>query len=146
MVGLRWTGLTREERDAFLGNGGTGVISFVHDAEEPPAAFPVSYGYVADRGDFYFRLSFPEGSNKDAFVENPVTFVTYGEMTDGWRSVVARGRLEELSDHPPDSVAIQAMWAIEIPTVDIFDKPREDVPFFDFRLQPAEMTGRKEVV
>lgn len=146
MVGLRWTRLSDDERDAFLGNGGTGVISFVRAAEESPAAFPVSYGYVPDRRDFYFRLSFPEGTDKGRFVDHPMTFVTFGETADGWRSVIARGELDELAELPTNSAAIQAMWAVEIPTVDMFDTPREEIPFYDFRLQPTEITGRKEVV
>lgn len=145
MVGLRWTGLTEKERDAFLGNGGTGVIAFVDRPGESPAAFPVSYGYAASAGDFYFRLSFPEGTSKNEFVDHPMTFVTYDRTERGWWSIVARGRLEELDELPPDSVPIQTMWAVEIPTVDIFDQPREEIPFYDFRLQPKKLTGRKEI-
>lgn len=45
---------------------------------------------------------------------------------------------------PYDSSAVQAMWAVEIPEVDIFDRPPEDVAFRQFQLVPEELTGRKE--
>lgn len=146
MTGLRWIQLPENERNEFLDNGGTGVLSFATDADEPPASLPVSYGYYADRGHFYFRLSFPPSSSKSDVVDNPVSFVTYDETDDGWRSVVATGTLEELAERPEESAAVQRMWAVEIPTVEMFDRPREEIPFHDFRLVPEAITGRKEAV
>ncbi|MCU4925761.1 pyridoxamine 5'-phosphate oxidase family protein [Halobacteria archaeon AArc-dxtr1] len=145
MQGLRWTNLTEDERNDFLSNGGTGVLTFTTDRDEPPASLPVSYGYFADDETFYFRLSFPPGSSKSDAIDSPVSFVTFGQTDDGWRSVVATGTLEELADMPYDSVAVQAMWAISIPTIDIFDRPREEIEFRDFRLDPETLTGRKSV-
>ncbi|MFP8953691.1 pyridoxamine 5'-phosphate oxidase family protein [Natrialbaceae archaeon A-arb3/5] len=145
MEGLRWTNLTGDERNEFLDNGGTGVLSFAVDRGDPPASFPVSYGYFAEDEAFYFRLSFPPGSSKTDVIDNPVSFVTYAETDDGWRSVVATGTLAELADMPYDSVAVQGMWAIDIPTVDVFDRPREEIEFQDFRLDPETLTGRKSV-
>lgn len=145
MEGLRWTTLTEAERNEFLGNGGTGVLAFGTDADEPPTAFPISYGYYADAEEFYFRLSFPPGTSKQDVIDNPVTLVVYGETDEGWRSVVAKGPLEALADVPHESVAVQQMWAVRIPAVDVFDKPRDEIPFHDFRLVPETMTGRKSV-
>ena len=145
MAGLRWVQLSGDERDELLGTGGTGVISFVIGADEPPASFPVSYGYDADSSTFYFRLSFPPGSRKETVIENPVSFVTYEETPRGWQSVVATGHLEEVADFPYDSAVVQAMWAIDIPTVDVFDRPRAEIDFYDFCLEPSSLTGRKEV-
>lgn len=144
MKGLRWVQLPEDERNEFLGTGGTGVLSFATSPDEPPTTLPVSYGYSPDAGHFYFRLSFPPGSSKDDLVDNPVSFVVYGETDDGWRSVVGKGTLEELAQLPEDSVAVQRMWAIEIPTIEIFDRPRSEIPFHDFRLVPETVTGRKE--
>ncbi|RQH02535.1 pyridoxamine 5'-phosphate oxidase family protein [Natrarchaeobius oligotrophus] len=145
MEGLRWISLSEDERTEFLGDGGTGVISFSTDAGEPPASLPVSYGYFDADESFYFRLSFPPGSSKDEVVDNPVTFVTYGEDDGGWKSVVASGVLEELDDLPYDSTAVQGMWAIDIPTVDVFERPRDEIEFHDFRLVPEMLSGRKSV-
>lgn len=145
MSELRWTNLPEDERNTFLDTGGTGVLSFATDPGEPPTSFPVSYGFFPEGEDFYFRLSFPPGSSKEDVIENPVSFVTYDETADGWRSVVATGTLEALADAPPGSVAVQGMWAVEIPTVDMFDRPRDEIPFHDFRLDPETLTGRKSV-
>ncbi|ELY45984.1 pyridoxamine 5'-phosphate oxidase family protein [Natronorubrum tibetense] len=145
MTGLRWVQLTADERDAFLDTGGVGVLSFGSDAGESPASLPVSYGYYADAGNFYFRLSFPPDSSKSDVIDRPVSFVVFDETDDGWRSVVATGSLEELADAPAESAAVQGMWAVQIPTVDVFDRPREEISFRDFRLVPETLTGRKSV-
>ncbi|MFP8956915.1 pyridoxamine 5'-phosphate oxidase family protein [Natrialbaceae archaeon A-CW3] len=147
MQGLRWVQLTRDEVDAFLGRGGTGVISFGTTVDEPPFSIPVSYGYYADEGHFYFRLSFPadHAGGKVTVIDRPVSFTVYEETEDGWQSVVAQGMLEEVSDAPYDSMAVQAMWDVQIPAVDIFEDPREDITFRDFRMVPEKMNGRGEV-
>ncbi|ELY44043.1 flavin-nucleotide-binding protein-like protein [Natronorubrum sulfidifaciens JCM 14089] len=136
--------LSGQERNEFLGTGGTGVLSFTRGEDEPPASFPVSYGYYDDDECFYFRLSFPPSSAKASVIENPVSFVTYADDDDGWHSIVATGTLEELTDLPHESVAVQGMWAVDIPTVEIFDRPRSEITFHDFRLEPERIRGRKE--
>jgi nitroimidazol reductase NimA-like FMN-containing flavoprotein (pyridoxamine 5'-phosphate oxidase superfamily) len=146
MTGLRWVQLSPTERAELLDTGGTGVLSFGTAADEPPASFPISYGYDSDSEVFYFRLSFPPGSKKDALIDNPVSFVTHADMEDGWQSVVATGHLESLSELPYESVAVQGMWAVQIPTVDIFEKPPAEVQFHDYCLDPDTITGRKEAV
>ncbi|MFP9193607.1 pyridoxamine 5'-phosphate oxidase family protein [Natrialbaceae archaeon A-CW1-1] len=148
MQELRWVQLTRDEIDAFLGRGGTGVISFGTAVDEPPFSIPVSYGYFADEGHFYFRLSFPADhtGGKATVIDRPVSFVVYGDLDDRWQSVVAQGTLEEVADAPYDSMAVQAMWDVQIPAVDIFEDPREDVTFRDFRMVPETVNGRGEVL
>ncbi len=137
--------MSKDERDEFLGRGGTGVISFGMGADEPPFLLPISYGYDEGLENFYFKLAFPPGSTKAKAVDKPVSFASHSRTEDGWKSVVATGTLEELTDVPNDSIAVQGMWAVDIPKVDIFEQPREDVTFADFRLVPTQMTGRKEV-
>ncbi|WP_121820138.1 pyridoxamine 5'-phosphate oxidase family protein [Halostella salina] len=146
MSDLRWVQMTDEERDELLGDGGTGVVSFGAGGDEPPFSLPVSYGYNADAGEFYFRLSSPSNGGKGAVVDRPVTVVVHRDTDHGWRSVVATGRLEPLADEPYDSTATQGLWGVHIPVVDIFDRPREEVPFEDYRLDPDEVSGRKEAV
>lgn len=140
----QWNRMSEEEIDDFLGRGGTGVVAFATEADEPPVAIPVSYGYNADIEAFYFQLSVPRDNRKDELVPRQVSFVVHDETDDGWRSVVATGRLEEISDSPYESTAIQGMWAIEIPIVEIFDRPRAEVTFRYFLLEPETLTGRTE--
>lgn len=145
MTELRWLQMPRDELDEFLGDGGTGVLSFTPSASAPPHSVPVSYGYDAETGHFHFRLGEPPGSEKADLFDRPVSFVTYDETEHGWQSVVATGTLEDLSELPYESAALQERWAVSIPTVDIFDEPPEKVEFRPFRLVPDEVSGRKEV-
>ncbi|QCW05096.1 pyridoxamine 5'-phosphate oxidase family protein [Natrinema pallidum] len=144
MQNLRWLRMSEDEINEFLGRGGTGVISFATEPDEPPVSIPVSYGYSAEVERFYYRLSFPQDSRKEALVDGHVSFVTHRETDDGWRSVVATGQLSSVSDAPYESAEIQGMWSIEIPLVDIFERPPRETTFRYFSLEPATMTGRKE--
>ncbi|AXR77398.1 pyridoxamine 5'-phosphate oxidase family protein [Natrarchaeobaculum sulfurireducens] len=144
MQGLRWVSLPPDERNEFLGDGGIGVLSFGTDTDDPPRSIPISYGYADETEQFYFRLSFPPETSKADVIENPVSFVVFGNEDGQWKSVVATGRLQELSSLPSESAAVQRMWAVSIPTVEIFDQPREDISFHDFRLETESITGRQE--
>ena len=144
MSSLRWIQMSEEEIDEFLGRGGTGVISFSTPHEDPPASIPVSYGYNATDRTLYFNLSTPRDSRKDDLVDKPVTYVVHKETEQGWRSVVATGELEDVSEAHYDSDAVQGMWPIEIPIVDMFERPRKEISFQHYRLVPERLTGRKE--
>lgn len=133
-----------EELIDFLGRGGTGVLSFATDAGEPPYALPVSYGYDEGHGGFYFRLAVSGDSEKAPVIDRPVTFVTYEETDDGWRSAIATGDLQEVTDAEYDSSALQSMWAVEIPLFEMFERPTREIGFRYFRLVPDQLTGRKE--
>ncbi|WP_224333485.1 pyridoxamine 5'-phosphate oxidase family protein [Haloprofundus halobius] len=145
MQGIRWVQMSGNELDEFLDRGGTGVISFGQGVDESPFTVPVSYGYDAETGGFYFRLSFPPESTKAEVIDRPVAFVTQDRTDEGWRSVVATGRLEDVTEAPYESSAVQGLWAVQIPEVDIFDRPPEEIAFREFRLDPETLTGRKEV-
>jgi hypothetical protein len=135
--------MTDEEVAAFLGDGGTGVVSFSTGGDEPPYSLPVSYGYVADVGHFHYRFALPEGSGKEEYLGRAVSFVTYGQTDEGWRSVVATGELEDLTGAAYESSAVQERWAVDIPLVDIFEDAPDEVTFHQFRLLPDRLTGRK---
>ena len=57
MTDIRSVRMGDEERDEFLGRGGTGAISVSTPDDEPPYSRPVSYGYDAETGNFYFRFA-----------------------------------------------------------------------------------------
>lgn len=138
------TAMDVEERDAFLGNGGTGVISFASPAGESPHSVPVSYGYDSSAATFYFRLAVGAESEKGDAAGRHVTFVVYGQHDDDWRSVVAKGQLEETTEPAIATESLQGLQQVHIPLVDIFGRPTRDVPFEFYRLVPAELTARKE--
>jgi nitroimidazol reductase NimA-like FMN-containing flavoprotein (pyridoxamine 5'-phosphate oxidase superfamily) len=133
-----------DERDAFLGDGGTGVISFPTDGDEAPHSIPVSYGYDTAEETFYFRLAAGEGREKSDLLDRSVSFVTYGTTDGTWQSVVAEGRLEETTDASIATETLEGLERVRIPLVDIFGQPPADVPFKFYRLAPESLTARKE--
>lgn len=135
--------LSDDERDAFLGRGGTGVLSFASPADEPPHSIPVSYGYDAIEETFYFRLAVDEDSEKGDLPGRPVTFVVYGR-DDAWRSVVAKGRLEETTAEGVEVDALSGLERTEIPFVEVFGRSPKQLSFEFYRLVPDILTARTE--
>lgn len=133
-----------DERDDFLGSGGTGVISFSTPAGDAPHSIPVSYGYDATEPSFYFRLAVNPESGKRRGVDSAVSFVIYGADDDGWKSVVANGHLEETTDESIATETLQGLERVTIPLVDFFEKPPGEVRFKFYRLLTDKLTGRKE--
>jgi nitroimidazol reductase NimA-like FMN-containing flavoprotein (pyridoxamine 5'-phosphate oxidase superfamily) len=134
-----------DERDEFLGTGGTGVIAFAADSTELPHAVPVSYGYDAAESQFYFRLAVGPDSGKAEPAGRAVAFVTYGRGADEeWRSVVARGRLAAVDEPSIATETLQGLRRVHIPLVDVFGAPPGDVPLGFYRLDPETLTSRKE--
>jgi hypothetical protein len=137
--------MSADERDEFLGTGGTGVVSFQTAGRRAPYSLPVSYGYDEERGAFYFRLAFPPESGKErGQLESPVSFVTYDRTDEGWRSVVATGELEEVSEENLDTEVLDGMQRIHIPLYDVFEGDPRQMPFRFFHLDPASLTARRE--
>jgi hypothetical protein len=138
------TAMDQAECDALLENGGTGVMAFSAASGEAPHAIPVSYGYDVTATTFYFRLAVGHDSDKGEVTGRRVTFVVYGQEDDRWRSVVAKGSLEETTEASVATETLEGLQQVHIPLVDVFGRPPRDVPFEFYRLVPDEMTGRKE--
>jgi nitroimidazol reductase NimA-like FMN-containing flavoprotein (pyridoxamine 5'-phosphate oxidase superfamily) len=136
--------MDEDDRDDFLGVGGTGVISFAEAGAEFPHSIPVSYGYDAEETTFYFRLAVGADSEKGDVADGAVTFVTYGERDDSWRSVIVKGRLEETTEQSIATESLEGLQRVHIPLVDIFGRPIKEVPFEFYRLVPEEISSRKE--
>jgi len=147
MEDVRSVRMSTEERDEFLGSGGTGVISFDTSGDGPPYTRPISYGYDAETGKFYFRLAVgPEDAGKKDLIDEDreISFVTYDETDRGWRSVIATGRLEEVTKSALDPAVADAMQRVRIPFVDVYDSHPLTLEFRFFRLTPEEVTGQRE--
>jgi len=126
----------------FLGRRGTGVLALARDGES--YAVPVSYGYDEGTGCFYLRLGFGPVSEKRRFVETTerATLVVYGQTDDRWRSVVARGALEPITEADVDLALVRALRQADLPLLAIFDVDREELSFQTYRLDPDELGGR----
>jgi nitroimidazol reductase NimA-like FMN-containing flavoprotein (pyridoxamine 5'-phosphate oxidase superfamily) len=144
MTELESVSMDDEERDAFLGTGGTGVISFSRPDDGPPHSVPVSYGYDRSGSAFYFRLSVGPESAKGDLVDRAVTFVVYGQRDETWHSVVATGRLEATTESSVAAETLDGLSRVHIPLVDAFGRPPKDVTFEFYRLRPEELTARTE--
>lgn len=131
------------ERDDFLGDGGTGVLSLSTTAEDPPHAIPVSYGYDASETTLYFRLAEGPEDSKGNLDGRPVAFVT-DDQDRGWKSVVARGHLKDVEREGIATDSLEGLERVDMPLVDVFHAPLREVEFDFFRLVPDEMSGRVE--
>lgn len=134
--------MDEDERNEFLGNGGTGVIS-LSAGEEAPYSTPVSYGYDATESVFYFRLANERSGARGDLSGRDISFVTYGN-DDGWKSVVATGQLEQTTEESVATESLQGLERVHIPLIDIFGKPPREVAFEFYRLVPDELTTRAE--
>ncbi|MEF8785444.1 MAG: pyridoxamine 5'-phosphate oxidase family protein [Haloarculaceae archaeon] len=135
--------MDREEVDQFLGTSGTGVISLSTTSADPPHSVPVSYGYDAAEGVFYFRLAVGPDSEKGELGGRPVAFVTHDTVDERYQSVVARGHLSDIEEEQPQE-ALEGLERVHIPLFDIFGQQPGTVEFEFVRLVPDELTGRKE--
>lgn len=136
--------LSVEERDNFLGNGGTGVLALETETGTPPYALPVSYGYDFETPQFYFRLATGPGLQKGHVTDREATFVTYARNESRWTSVIAQGELEKTTR---ESIAIETLAGLEqvdIPFVDIFETPLRELTFTFVRLAPDVLNARTE--
>jgi nitroimidazol reductase NimA-like FMN-containing flavoprotein (pyridoxamine 5'-phosphate oxidase superfamily) len=133
--------------DAFLGSQSTGTLSLAKDNDS--YAIPVGFTYAPESRDVYFRLGYAPGSRKREYIEatEHATFVVAAETDAGWKSVVARGRLEhrntveDLAKHRlPGESTSQADRELRIPFYNVFDEPSEMV-FALVRLDVTELTG-----
>ena len=136
--------MAADERDAFLGSGGTGVLSLSSGTDTSPYAVPVSYGHDSATGTFYFRLAIGADSEKGELADRPATFVTYDQPEDRWQSVVAEGRLEPTTRESIANETLEGLRNVELQYVDIFDQPLETVSFEFYRLVPERIGARKE--
>ena len=136
------TAMPADDRDAFLGTGGTGVLSLSTTDDSPPHAVPVSYGYDATESTFYLRLAVGPDSEKGDLAARPATLVIDDVGEDAVRSVVARGHLESVEESAIGTDALEGLGRVHIPLYDVFELPTEEMPFEFYRLDPVELTSR----
>jgi hypothetical protein len=131
------------EIDDFLGKRGTCVLALADD--DTPYAVPISYGYVPEASRFYLRLGATDDGEKRQFVESAARarVVTYDRTGEGWKSVVAHGRLETLDDEDLTVELVERLAEAELPHFEMWPVPKQDVEFSIVRLDVEDVTGRK---
>jgi nitroimidazol reductase NimA-like FMN-containing flavoprotein (pyridoxamine 5'-phosphate oxidase superfamily) len=133
------------EIDEFLASQRTGVLSLAKGDEG--YGFPVSFAYDTAGHDVYLRLGYDRESEKRSYIDasDYASLVVYDYTDVGWKSVVARGGLEEIAESTLDATIVQAVRDLDIPFVSVFDDPDSDALEFRMtRLDVSELDGRKE--
>jgi hypothetical protein len=140
----------------FLATQETGVLSLAKD--DDGYGVPVSFALDPDEGAeggagddrgggrepaLYFRFGFAPGSTKREYVEasDDVSFVVYDDTAEGWKSVVARGRLENVSARSIDAIVAEAVQGLDIPYFAVHGDSVERLHFTLVRLHVTSLTG-----
>ncbi|MBV0924586.1 pyridoxamine 5'-phosphate oxidase family protein [Halomicroarcula limicola] len=138
--------MARTDMDAieiadFLRSQRTGVLCLARDDDS--YGVPLSFVYRDDDSGIYFRMGYAPGSQKRKFLDatDHATFVVYGQTDEGWRSVVAEGTLDVLTEDNVDSAVEEATKALDIPYYEVHDRPVEDLEFNIVRLQISHLSG-----
>lgn len=129
---------------AFLGRGGTGVLALARD--DTPYAVPVSYGHNPAEGTFTLRLGVTPDSEKTRFLDRAdapeARLVVYGRDDDRWTSVVATGRLHEVSADDLTPAVAETLRGSDPPLLDVWPNPGA-VEFRLYRLDPDDVSVRR---
>lgn len=138
------TSMDSLEITEFLEEQKIGVLSMAKSNDG--YAIPVSFAYDDTGPDVYLRLGYAPDSKKRTFLEatGQASFVVYDDAGDGWRSVVAEGRIEELSDNELDTSILQAVKGLDIPFFSVHSTPPSELEFTIARLDVSRLTGLAE--
>lgn len=119
----------------------TGVLSLAR--ENDSYCIPVSFAFAEDEQNVYLRLGYGQTSTKRQFVEavDQASFLVYDKTADGWKSVLARGSLEDLSQDSLDSTHLEAVKNLHIPYFRVHGVPAGDPEFTIARIEVTELTG-----
>lgn len=136
----------RTEMDAleiasFLATQQTGALSLARDDDS--YVIPVSFAFDEQEQNVYLRLGYGPTSTKRDFVDavDLASFLVYDRTDEGWKSVLARGQLDVVSDSGLDSAAVETARNLNIPYVRVFGGNDEDLQFDIVRIEVTELTG-----
>jgi nitroimidazol reductase NimA-like FMN-containing flavoprotein (pyridoxamine 5'-phosphate oxidase superfamily) len=138
--------MTRQVMDgpeigAFLGTQDTGVLGLAR--ENDGYGVPVAFAFDDDESDFYFRLGYGPESQKRRFVESAevVTFTVYDYTPDGWKSVIAEGSLETLTQSSLESSIEESIRDLEIPYFEVHAESAADLEHNVVLLDAMKLSG-----
>lgn len=127
----------------FLERKQTGVLALAR--KNNAYAVPVSYAYDETGPALYFRLGYTEDSQKRAYLESTaqVSFVVYGRSDAGWRSVVAIGPVEAVSESDLETTVTEAVRELDIPYFTVHEDA-SNLEFHLVRLDVETLSGIAE--
>lgn len=126
---------------AFLDEQHTGVLSLAKD--DDGYAIPVSFTYDDEEQHVYLRLGYTPDSQKRDFLDasHTVTFVVYDRTDAGWTSVLARGRIVEVTETRLDASILESVHSLDIPFFAVHAAPADELEFTIARLEISELSG-----
>lgn len=125
----------------FLESQGTGVLALASGGRV--YAIPVSFAYHEAGPDIYFRFGYGPDSQKRTYVEgaDEASFVVYDRTDAGWKSVLAEGDLESVSDSQLDTSLAEAVNGLHIPYFAVHRRPSAELEFEIVRLDVDKLSG-----
>lgn len=125
----------------FLEAQATGVLAIA--SGDRVYAIPVSFAYHEDGPAIYFRFGYGPDSQKRTFVEgaDEASFVVYDRTDEGWKSVLAEGELEPVSESRLDTTLTEAVNALHIPYFEVHRRPAAELEFEIARLDVDKLSG-----
>lgn len=128
----------------FLRGQGTGVLALAKGGSV--YALPVSFAYHDDEPAIYFRFGYGPDSQKRTYVEDAdeASFVVYDHTDDGWKSVLAEGQLEPVSESQLDTTVDEAVNRLHIPYFEVHRRPTSELEFSIVRLDIDKLSGVAE--
>lgn len=141
MAGRQRTEMDAIEIADFLDTQQTGVLSLARDNDS--YCIPVSFLFNEKEHAVYLRLGYGRSSTKRQFVDavDRATFLSYARTDDGWKSVMARGKLEAISEGELDSQQAEFVRNLKIPYFRVHSQSTEDLQFDIVRINVTELTG-----
>lgn len=134
------------EIDAFLGRHETGVLALAR--EDEPYAIPISFGYDSTDRTVYLRLVSTPESEKRAFLASAPSarLVVYDGTETAYQSVVATGRLEQVSPDELTVEHIEQYGEAKRPLFEIWADSKADLDIELYEFDPETLSGRQTVV
>lgn len=141
MPGVTATAMDALAISEFLETQGTGVLAIGRGGQV--YAIPVSFAYHEDGPALYFRFGYGPESQKRTFVEDAdsASFVVYDRTGEGWKSVLAEGELEPVSESRLDTSLIEAVNGLHIPYFEVHRRPAAELAFEIVRLDVDKLSG-----
>lgn len=135
--------MSEEEIYEFLSNHQTAVMSL--RGSEGPYAVPITYRFDPETETFYWRLVFPQRSDKREFLpELPACWlVSYVEDDPLYESVIAKGQPTEIRENDITAEHVTQLGQTTRPLFEMWKPSRENLDIRLYEMEPETLSGRR---